>query len=183
MLLSSVSTREGGGPRDDYKYHGSWDSPNGNAYFLEKWGANGGETSIQRQVRAWHTLLGLDADESFCAQFVPFRSPDWASLSRKEEAVGFATRLWAWTLSMSPASLLVSMGKLPANYLSRLLDARHIAQLPTGWGKQTIDVWEAASGRRIIAMPHPSRYTLFDRVNGASDVAEASLRVAAGSVQ
>jgi len=171
----------GGGPGDGYAYQGLWDSPGGNAYFIEKWGANDTETPLQGQVRAWHSLLGIGADESLCAQFVPFRSPNWRSLERQQEAVAFAEALWSWVLSITPATLLLTMGKLPAWHLQRLLGARLVGQgFPTGWGRQTIDVYDSPSGRRIVAMPHPSRYTLFNRANGLSAPAEASLRAAAG---
>lgn len=170
----------GGGPNDTHEYGGSWDSPKGNAYFVEKWGPAGNETPIQQQVQAWHSLLGLGADDSFCAQFVPFRSPNWASLGRKEETLDFAMRLWTWVLTQSPAKLVITMGKPPAQHLSRLLGARQVARLQTGWDPQTIDVWEGASGYRIVAMPHPSRYTLFNRRGSGSDIAKASLRAAAG---
>lgn len=170
----------GGGPGDDYAYSGLWDSPGGNAYFTERWGPNDTETPIQRQIRAWHELLELEASDSLCAQFVPFRSPNWSTLDRKDEALDFARDLWRWILTVSPATLFVTMGKLPAHYLAELLDGKHVAQLPTGWGTNMIDVWDSPSGRRVVGMPHPSRYRLFGRGNGASSIAEASLGSAAG---
>ena len=107
-----------------------------------------------------------------------FRSPNWSSLDHKAEAVAFASGLWRWVLSISPATLFVTMGKRPAEALAPLLGARHVARLGTGWGKQAIDVWDSPTGRRIVGMPHPSRYTLFNRRSGASDLAESSFREA-----
>lgn len=168
----------GGGSNDDYDYGGHWDVPVGNGYFDESWGPNGTQTTIQKQLQTWHALIGVRPDESLCVQFVPFRSPDWDRLDQKAEAISFAERLWTWVLEVSPASLFVTMGKRPAEHLSKLLHAKQVAQFPTGWGSQTIDVWDAPDGRRIIGMPHPSRYALFDRANNSSETAETSLRAA-----
>ena len=169
----------GGGAKDRYEYQGLWDFP-GNAYIDEKWGADGKQTAIQGQIKAWHDLLGLKPSESLCAHFVPFRSPTWNSLEHKNEALAFATKLWRWVFDISPATLFITMGKLQAGYLAGALGAKHVAQLPTGWGKQVIDVWDSPSGRRLVGMPHPSRYKLFNRNGGASDVAVASFLTAAG---
>lgn len=163
----------GGGEGDDYAYQGIW-SCQENAFCSEP-------SNMQGQLQAWHRVLNVQPELTLCAQFIPFRSPDLQRLGRQQEAVAFARDVWRWVLDVSPAALFVTMGALPAENLARLLDARLIVQgLPTGWGKMTIDVWEAPSGRRVVRMPHPSRYSLLDRANGASAVAEASLRMAAG---
>lgn len=178
--VAFVGLNPGGGrPDDNYEYQGIWDVPNGNGYFDEKWGANDSDSTLQRQVKEWHRIIGVDATKSFCANFVPFRSFDWNSLDRKGECLAFAESLWTWVLQVSPAALFVTMGKLPAQYLAKLLNAKPIAYLPTGWGSQTIDVWDSPDGRRVIGMPHPSRFALFGRLGDASETAEASLRAAA----
>lgn len=167
----------GGSERDQYKYGGTWDVPEGNAYYVEKWAAGGGETAIQGQIKQWHRLLGLGEDETLCPHFVPFRSPGWADLPRKAEAVEFGRRLWNGVLKASPASLFITMGKEPGRQLAALLQAQHWATLPTGWGRQTIEVYDSPDGRRIVAMPHPSRFTLFGR-GEASATAEQSFKAA-----
>ena len=167
----------GGSDRDTYAYGGTWDVPGGNAYYIEKWAAGGGETPIQGQVRHWHRLLGLGEDETLCAHFVPFRSPGWGDLRHKAEAVAVGRRLWTELLQHSPASLFVTMGKLPARHLAELIHAKPVARLPTGWGRQMIDVYDSPGGRRIVAMPHPSRFTLFGR-GEASALAEQSFKAA-----
>lgn len=168
----------GGGETDTYEYGGLWDFPEGNAYFDERWGPNASETAIQRQIWRWHEMVGLGPHESLCAHFIPFRSPDWHSLEHKDEALAFGQRLWNWVLGVSPASLFVTMGKEPARQLAVILKARHVAQLPTGWGQQMIDVRDSADGRRVVGMPHPSRYALFGRGGSASELAEQSFRAA-----
>lgn len=168
----------GGGPNDCYRYDGIWALPSGNGYFDERWGPKNSQTSIQRQVQLWHEKVGVAANESLCAQFVPFRSRSWAELEFKEEALAFASRLWEWVFKVSPARLFVTMGKQPAVHLAKIAGAQPMAHLPTGWGRQTIDVYRSEAGRRIVAMPHPSRYALLGRSNRLSEIAEASFRSA-----
>lgn len=168
----------GGGEGDTYEYGHFWGSRGENAYFDEKWGPNNTDNPIQTQIKEWHRLLGLAPSDSLCIQFVPFRSPDWNRLQKKDASIEFSKSLWRWVLSASPAHLFVTMGKLPAFYLAELMSARLIAQLPTGWGKQMIDVYDSPEGRRIVAMPHPSRFRIFGRAGDASDLAIESFRAA-----
>ena len=163
----------GGGTGDDYQYRGIW-SCSENAFCSE-------ESFIRSQVQEWHRLLGLMAEETLCAQFIPFRSPDLVRLGQRKEAIAFARDLWRWALDISPASLFVTIGALPANNLVDILGAKLVATgLPTGWGKVTIDVWDSPCGRRIVRMPHPSRYKLFRRADGASTIAEEYFCAACG---
>jgi hypothetical protein len=74
--------------------------------------------------------------------------------------------------------LFITMGKLAGWHIADLLGGRLVAQLPTGWKRQTIDVYDSPSGRRVVAMPHPSRFRLFNR-GDASEVAEQSVRAGA----
>ena len=170
----------GGGSADDYAYYGIWGSSDGNVYYDN---ANWGRTDpspIQKQLQAWHTLLGISQDESLCAQFVPFRSPTWNSLPSRAAAVTFASSLWKAVLDISPATLFVTMGKAPGRYLATIMDASDRPSLNAGWGKQKIDVWVSPEGRQIVGMPHPSRYGLFGRSTDSSEVAIASFRKATG---
>jgi hypothetical protein len=177
--VAIVGLNPGGGGADDaFVYSEVWDTPEGNAYFKQKWGKNGAETPVQGQVRAWHRVLGLSEDETLCAQFIPFRSPDYARLGNQAEAIAFARELWTWVLDESPATLFITMGKLAGWHIADLLGGRLVAQLPTGWKRQMIDVYYSPSKRRVVAMPHPSRFTLFDR-GAPSEIAEQSLRAAA----
>lgn len=176
----------GGGPSDTHQYGAIWDTPvdddhpTGNAYADEHWAAGGGDTPVQQQVMQWHRAIGCSPADSFCAQFVPFRSPDWERLDNRADALRFGRRLWAWVLDRSPASLFVTMGKQAGAEIAALLDARRARSFPTGWGRQTIDLFEAPGGaRRVVAMPHPSRYRLLGRGGGDATAAQ-SFAVAIG---
>lgn len=168
----------GGGPGDNCDYGHHWDFAGENAYFEEKWGPNETDSPLQVQIKEWHRLLDLKPNEVTCAQFVPFRSPTWSSLPEKDASISFSKSLWKWLLEVSPACLFVTMGKLPAFYLAELMGGRLVAQLPTGWGLQLIDVYDTPTKRRIVAMPHPSRYRLFGRAGSASETAEQTFRIA-----
>lgn len=161
-----------GGPADYDEYVGVWSCEN-NSLCEDP-------SRLRDQVREWHRILSVEWDETLCAQFIPFRSPDLTRLGNRAEAFDFARDLWDWVLRVSPASLFVVMGNEATWQLVDLMKAKLVVcHLPTNWGKTTIDVWESADGRRIIKMPHPSTYKLFGRGEASAD-AEASLRCAAG---
>lgn len=177
----------GGGDRDSSEHRQTWDTPvssahpTGNVYFEEKWEAEDELFPVQKQVQAWHRMIGIGPTESFCAFFVPFRSPDWNRLGNRRDAMAIGRRLWRWVVAETPARLFPTMGKVAGRELAALMKANMLDRsLPTGWGRQTIDVWKMPDERRIVALPHPSRYQLFGRFDRRSDKAEASFRAATG---
>lgn len=161
VIVGLNPARAHGDSPDDYGSH--WDVPEGNIYFNKAWGGGVSYTPLQRQLMAWHELLQLGHTQTIGANFVPFRSRSWAELASPEESIRFAETLWQDVLTVTPARLFITMGKDPAWYLARTLGAKSPARLATGWGKQTIDVYQAPGDRRIVAMPHPSRFGLLGR--------------------
>ena len=159
----------------DYGAH--WDVPAGNIYFSKNWGGGDAYTPLHNQLLRWHELLGFGPEQTIGANFVPFRSRSWTELASPKESVRFAENLWAAVLEVIPAHLFITMGKAAAWHLAQPLNAKHVARLPSGWGKNTIEVYDSPSGRRIVAMPHPSRFKLFHR-GEASKTAEASFLAA-----
>lgn len=171
IIVGLNPARASGDSVQDYGFH--WDVPEGNIYFSKEWGGADDYTPLQTQLLRWHELLGLDSTQTIGANFVPFRSRNWAELASPKESVQFAQKLWRDVIAVTSASLFITMGKDAAWHLAQVLEAKSFAHLPTGWGKQTIDVYDAPDGRRIVAMPHPSRYRLFGR-GDLSKTAEAS---------
>ncbi|WP_343347990.1 uracil-DNA glycosylase family protein [Sphingomicrobium sp. XHP0239] len=167
-----------GGGGDPSQYGRHWDSEK-NTYFSERWGARDTYNPLQKQIHRWHELLGLAEDDVLCAQFVPFRSPTWDKLENREAAIETARKLWTWVLGISPAQLFITMGKMPAQYLAELMEAKWVARMSTGWGNASIDVYDSPDGKRILAMPHPSRYGIFGRDNGQSEDVEKLFKEAA----
>lgn len=165
----------GGGPKDSWVYGGIWSCEKTDDFAFDG-------DRMRPQIEAWHDLLGVARDATFCAQYVPFRSPGWSDLPRKSAALAFARRLWAPVLELSPASLFVTMGKVPGRQLATLMDAGPtFAQLYSGWGDEMIEVYVAPNGRSVVAMPHPSRYPLFGR-GAESELAEQHFKAATGRV-
>lgn len=160
--------------------HGCWDHAAGNAYFVQKWADNDTrDSAIQIQVKEIHRTLGIGENDTFAAQFIPFRSRDLASLSEFASAKAFAMRLWAWVIEQSPAQLYLCMGKEAGSAVGHLLKAKWAEDNATGWGATKYRRRVAADGRVVVEMPHPSRYQLFSRTPEKVAVAAEALRRAA----
>lgn len=155
----------------------AWDCAEGNAFFVQRWARNDTEYNrIQVQVQALHTALGVSADETLIAEYIPFRSPSWAALAHKEEALKFARELWTWVLKETSARTFICMGRLVTEELAQLMDAKWVEELPTGWGDMKMHRHVAPDGRVLVHIPHPSHYLLFGRGEDRSRLAEDSLK-------
>ena len=77
---------------------------------------------------------------------------------------------------LAVARTFVTMGYTAGEEVSKLLDATPKGTSETGWGSCKTIVNVAPDGRRVVALPHPSRYRLFGCRLGKSSVAEQSLR-------
>lgn len=74
----------------------------GNAYRTESWPGNG--ASLQREVKKLFQLLAVELgrsgdweaimDATLTSNFCPFRSPSWAALAKRDDAVRFSVALW-----------------------------------------------------------------------------------------
>jgi hypothetical protein len=159
--VAIVTLNPGGTRRVDTK----WSQELGNAYQIESWGgAHSGGDALQRQVQRLCALLGRPMDRVLAATFVPFRSPDWKSLPRQQEAVAFSRDLWKWALDRSPAKLFVCVGKdVVGRELAHLLGAQQLPSASALWGNQTIDLYKANDGKVIVALPHLGRFKLFGK--------------------
>jgi hypothetical protein len=162
----------GGGVHDDSEYGGVWECPN-NDYFFGKWLVEAGEAKMQLEVKAWYELLGLKHNETVAAQWTPFRSSRWHTLADKKKAQEMSRALWAELITRTSAKLYLAMGQVAGSGVASLLNAKvDPNELPTGWGKTTIKVYNASDGRRVVQLPHPSSYRILTRGKGASDKAK-----------
>ena len=151
--------------------HGTtWSHEAGNAYCIESWGEiEAGKAKLQRQMQSMYDFLGVGPEEVFTANYVPFRSPTWQDLGRKPEAMAFAEYLWAWLKPKIQFEMAVCIGKdEPAKSLAKLFGAKLEATVEIGWGKVTADRYRLPDRRMLVALPHLSRFSVFDRV--ASEV-------------
>ena len=158
-----------------------WSSKSGNGYYERPWAGSGTvDHPNQTQIKAWHRVLQLDPDRTLCGQFIPFRSAAAKSLKRPSETYEFARSLWRWVAKTSPARTYICMGnRVTWEIGKRILGATKVRSYDTGWGDRQIELWRAPDGRRVIGMPHPSRFLLFDRQDvEKSQIAERSLLAA-----
>ncbi|MFN3591655.1 MAG: uracil-DNA glycosylase family protein [Thermaurantiacus sp.] len=151
-------------PGGDRPHGPAWSQEEGSAYVIEAWPPNNrGQHPIQRQVRAMFAMAGVKPEEAFSAHLVPFRSPSWDALDRRVESLAFARTLWRWLLPQVPARLVVCIGKDVGREMASLLGIPALATSPVGWGNITASAGKAADGRRLVVLPHLSRFQLFGR--------------------
>jgi len=168
-------------PGGDIYVEGAWDFADGNAYHVERWRDEGESYSpLQLQIHRLEQILGIEENDYLAAQFVPFRSPNWKSLRQKRKlALAFGRELWSWTLQQSPAKLFLCLGNDVAIEMTKLLNCRDEEETyPVNWEPLTIGRRIAPDGRVVIRIPHLSRFQIFGRSEGASAIAEKSLREA-----
>jgi hypothetical protein len=167
----AIVTLNPGGERDlEASLADRWSSEHGSAYRIESWrGQPAGAAPLQRQIQRLCALLGEAPDDVLSGHFVPFRSKDWDSLPRRDEAALFGVKLWREVLAASPARLIVCIGKTVAgDGIAAVCNARPVQPMPSGWGNLSIDRYLASDGRRILALPHLSRFGLFGDVTRES---------------
>lgn len=152
----------------------------GNAYRIEKWGRQGGMSTLQKQVCSLYSHIAsamrhTDGDSlmdaTLLANFCPFRSPNWAALANRDGSLEFCRELWAELLVNIRPRVLITLGSVASRELSRLLLIRGLSRgtgdrVPTGWGAVacTLETFTADEGETLlVCLPHLSRFTVFTR--------------------
>lgn len=157
--VAIIGLNPGGSEGDE-----SWQF-DGNAFVDGLWAKNGtAHSAIQQQIQALMVALQVDAQSVLIAQLVPFRSPSWNSLSHRVEALEFSKSLWEDLLPNISAPLFVCMGKEVARFMSRWFGGCEWRAYDTGWGN--IYRCILADGRKVVSIPHPSRYQLWANYKG-----------------
>jgi hypothetical protein len=133
-------------------------SREGNAYRLERRGANGTPSQIQVQIWLLYEALadqlnvssaGL-MDETLAAHFCPFRSAAWDSLHNGAESIAFSRELWWSILEIARPSVLLCLGD-SARHLEDILRRRgsrrvgQPARLPDWLGGRHLEAEAATS--------------------------------------
>ncbi|MEA3208538.1 MAG: hypothetical protein QOE70_1595 [Chthoniobacter sp.] len=155
----------------------------GNAYLVEGWD-HGRPNRLQKQVRAFYQLVAdawrCSRDElmnkSLAANLWPFRSREFlSSEAGSAEANRFIKHLWAPVLAEIRPKVLVTMGGFTTRRIHEILRSRcDIADEKserTGWGNVTYGLARAISSNGttlLIALPHLSRFAIFNRSGGES---------------
>lgn len=167
--LLFVTLNPGGRESDDC----SWSYETGSAYRIESWeGAAPGQSKLQKQVQAMFQFLGLGDEDVFSAYYVPFRSPSWKELERRDEAEMFARRLWDWLLPQVTFERVVCIGKDTARAIAPLLEAKFETSVSINWGNVVADRYRLPDGRPLFALPHLSRFAVFGRAKSEAGLKE-----------
>jgi len=174
--IALVTINPGGAVYESPKFS----SERGNAYAVEEWADHrAGQAIIQRQVRRMFDVMGEDLDAALSGYLVPFRSPNWRSLQRKQDSLSFGQQLWREIFQKSPATTVISFGKEVGHYLPDILDARFNGKHPSAWGTQTIDEYSFGIEGRLLILPHLSHFRLFGRVQSEAAFRRLFFRVPA----
>lgn len=158
----------------------------GSSYLFESWPGYGrGQAPLQFQIQA---MLGSLArhlgdptplaqfmnERVLTAQYVPFRSPNFAALPRRKESVAFAQGLWRDVLTHWQPRLLITIDTETFTNLRTTLLAQPGTRttvhehFPTGWGEYQAEAVRItrpgdAPAVTLARLPHLSRFALFGR--------------------
>lgn len=154
------------------------------AYLCEKWRFNGkpyapGEQPLQKQIRGLfkiiHDKTGLSEsgdtllNNSFCAQYIPFRSNSYKELRDRETCKQFSKGIWGdiFKKYLDP-SLTICMDKVTFSELKAIFGqtmevSSGGSRLETGWGNIKVDIVRYSNGKTLVRFPHLSRFRIFGR--------------------
>jgi hypothetical protein len=152
----------------------------GNDYLVGKWEDFPlGQAPLQLQVQSLCKFIDVPIQQLASANFVPFQSPTWAALKRKEEALAFARELWCDLIDGITPRYVISLGQVVGAELRNLFGVGEMSEIPTGWGATKVRFGDTSSGGRLVILPHLSRYKLFNR-DGSENRYSPPLRKAFG---
>lgn len=150
--------------------HAEFAMPSGSAYVVERWaGHPPGHSPLQRQVRALFAGLEVKPEDVLAGNLVPFRSPDWASLENRKEAMSFGIEIWGEILAHARPKLIIGMGGVVTATLSASLNARKEKRIPVGWGNITGLRADFSNGT-LIGLPHLSRFAIMLRAKSQQGI-------------
>lgn len=161
--------------------HSTASCENGVSYLVERWTGNPpGQAPLQIQVQRLFEALRVPLkfhgtyeqlmSESLIGHFIPFRSPRFADLPRRDEALEIGRRLWEPLLRETTPKLVICLGREVQRELRQLipraLDCKsHAPQsYPTGWGDYQVDIdtFRTSVGAvRLLYLPHLSTFKIF----------------------
>lgn len=164
----------------------SWHSPEYElAYLDEPWGPNGMLNPLQMQIKSMLNILNLSPEDVFAAQLVPFRSRSWMKLHNRDTALSTFLPFWSHILKHGSPRLWISLGKAAGRHLAQLDGPGTRAEVMTvGWGRQNAELFQISGGRSVLALPHLSRFRLFEppRQSAVAALRAAALRAGTPSL-
>lgn len=133
----------------------------GSAYTTQEWeaGTGVGNAPLQIQVQTLFKILNVDANQVLSGNLIPFKTPSEKGLGR--DAVEFGKKIWGKILTQKNYRIVL-MGRLCETAITNALNAQFVDKCPTGWGQTEARFYKYSSGE-ICALPHLSRYRIFNR--------------------
>ncbi len=144
--------------------HGEFSTSQGSAYVLETWEGKSapGHAPLQCQARLLFRQLGVPPERVLAGNLVPYRSRSWQTLPHRREALAVGRTIWTDILQRAEPGLVIAMGAVVWQALSRMLAVGDVKTYPLGWGKVVARSARFEHGR-LIGLPHLSRYRVFGR--------------------
>jgi hypothetical protein len=163
--IAFIGLNPGGSSQPDD--HAEFAMEQGSAYVVETWGGyQPGTSPLQTQVRALFSGLSVEPESVLAGNLVPFRSPNWKSLERKDFSLRFGESLWGDILQRVQPGLVIGMGRDVFAPLSRILGATGIQTVAVGWGKISAIKATFPDGS-LVVLPHLSRFGFVTREKSA----------------
>ena len=154
-------------------YHPSFSCEDGSAYVIESWGGRpAGTSKLQQQVRKLFAALALEPSSVLSGNIVPFRSPNWAALSNRTEALLFGKSIWRELFSHWTPELVVCLGEDSARTVRNILGIQNLERILVGWGNCTLSIGQTETCR-VIGLPHLSRFAIIGRSQNEDALAQA----------
>ncbi len=137
-----------------------------NAYFDQSWGV-GTITPLQEQIQQLISLHfpTVVREKILSFQFVPFRSPSWAELGSPDQATRLGGSLLNWTLGHITTQTTVVVFGCGAvrERIEQWFDVLECEEYPTGWGKISASLCKSPKCKKLVFLPHLSRYQIIGR--------------------
>lgn len=146
----------------------------GNSYEVER---DTTMSPITLQFLKMCDFMGIVPKDVLTGVVAPFRSGSWSSLSnlQRRVALEIGREFWSDALRVSRSDLIVVCSEEASEMVVSLSGATITEILPAGWGNISIVKYSTSDGRRIVKLPHLSRFRLFGRAASEPHLRKALL--------
>lgn len=142
----------------------------GNSYRVERATT---KSPITEQFLALAEMLGEEPDAILAGFVAPFRAIAWADLDtrQQEEALALGRAFWTDPLNRADLKLIIACSREAAELVCAITRAVPELEVTAGWGNLKLLRHRTPDGRKIVHLPHLSRFRLLGRPKS-----EAALR-------
>lgn len=134
----------------------------GNSYGVER---STSRSPITDQFLRLADLLDVRPCDILTGVAAPFRSDSWGGLTNRQrrEALALGKRFWEAPLSRPELRLIVVCSKEAAQLTVEVTKASFVDEYPAGWGRQKLRRYCVQPDKKIVHLPHLSRFRLLGR--------------------